>query len=642
MTINPDNLLTPISPPEEDPPKPSLRSQIYHRLETLPWQMWAVIVIVLSGGAGFTATTLLFKLPKSPECTRVFWPFASASMRLYCAQLSADRRTVEGLLQAIKLVEGLSADHPLRHEADRYIEEWAGDILDLAEENFQSGNLEEAIAIANKIPSHVAAHGLVAERIAQWQAIWEKGQGIFADVEEQLRESNWNQAFREAIKLLNLKNRYFSTQKYDETVQAIQLAQEESRKLDSAYGVLRRGGVENWLAAIASAQKVPSISYAYREAQKLIKEGQEKLVDYLAEQVEQRQWPQVLELANRLPSNLTWDERVEDWKILASASMEAEVGTVESLENAIATAQTLEPSRPLYNDIQERIGRWQLEIEDVKNLDAARNQAQGGSPDNLKAAIAQAQLVPPDHPRYNEATRSIKDWTQQIQTLEDQPLLDRARALANPGQASDLQAAIAQATTIQPNRALYAEAQSEIRQWRGTIERQEDQPLLDQAQALANSNDYGGAIAVARQIRQGRALYSEAQGNIGRWQGEIQAQRNLQDAKILAQAKTPEALGSALRILRRIPSTSQVSSQRDQLMNSWSNDLLAMAQSKADSGFYAEGIQLATLVPQASSAYRSAQNQIAAWRQILSPPPVAPPVTPQTETIIPLPAERSP
>lgn len=166
--------------------------------------------------------------------------------------------------------------------------------------------------------------------------------------------------------------------------------------------------------------------------------------------------------------------------------------------------------------------------------------------------------------------------------------------------------------------------------------------MLDQAQALANSNDYGGAIAVARQIRQGRALYSEAQGNIGRWQGEIQAQRNLQDAKILAQAKTPEALGSALRILRRIPSTSQVSSQRDQLMNSWSNDLLAMAQSKADSGFYAEGIQLATLVPQASSAYRSAQNQIAAWRQILSPPPVAPPVTPQTETIIPLPAERSP
>lgn len=642
MTINPDNLLPPNSPPEEDPPKASWRSQLYHRLETLPWQMWAVIVIVLSGGAGFTATAILFKLPKSPECSHVFWPFASASMRLYCAQLSADQRTVDSLLQAIKLVEVLPADHPLRHEADRYIEEWAGDILDLAEASFQSGKLEDAIAIANQIPSHVAAHTLVDERIAKWKAIWAKGQAIFAAVEEQLRESNWNQAFREAIKLLNLKNRYWSTQKYDETVQAIQLAQEESRKLDSAYGVLRRGGVENWLAAIAAAQKVPNSSYAYREAQKLIQEGQDKLVDYLADLVTQGKWSQLQEIANRLPTNLTWDERVEDWKTLASASLDAEMGTVEGLESAIATAQNVDASRPLYNDIQDKIGRWQLEIEDVKNLDAARSLAQGGTPENLNAAIAQAQLVPLDHPRYGEATQSIRNWTKQIQTIEDQPILDRARALARSGQASDLQAAIAQATIIQANRALYAEAQSEIRQWRSTIQRQEDQPLLDQALALASNNDYGNAIAAAQQIRQGRALYPEAQRNIGRWQQEIQAQRNLRDATTLAQIKTPEALGSALKLLQRIPNATQVSSQRDQLLDRWSYDLLDMAQAKSTSGSYAAAIQLASLVPKASSAYRSAQSQIAAWRQILNPPPVAPPVTAPTPGTTPLPGEGNP
>jgi hypothetical protein len=521
----------------------------------------------------------------------------------------------------------LPADHPLRREIDRYIEEWAGDILDLAEESFQAGKLQDAIAMANKIPSHAAAHGLVAERIAKWQGIWEKGEAIFADVVEQLKESNWNQAFREAIRLLNLKNRYWSTQKYDETVQEIQLAQEESRKLDSAFGVLRQGGVKNWLAAIAAAQKVPSTSYAYREAQKLIQEGQEKLVEFIANQVQQKQWSQVLEFIKRLPTNLTWDDRVKDWETLASANLEAEGGTIADLQNAIATATTLDSSRPLYNEMQEQIGRWQLEIEDVTHLEAARNLAQGGTPEGLNAAIAEAQLIAADHPRSREATQAIKDWTIQIQTIEDQPILERAEAIARSGNATDLRQAIAQATLIQSDRALYANAQSNIRQWRNTIERQEDQPLLDQALALASSNDFGAAIAAARQISQGRALYPEAQRNIDRWQLEIQALRNLRDATLLAQAKTPEALGSALALLRRIASTTQVASQRDQLRDRWSYDLLEMAQSKSETGAYNAAIQLASLIPRASSAYRSAQDQMATWRKILNPAPIVPPIS---------------
>ena len=111
------------SPNPSDQPRPLMNNlqsvseqtyqQVKQKANRFPFQFWAIILIFLSGGIGFTATTMLFKLPKSPQCSRIFWPIASASMRLYCAQLSADERTVDGLLKAIELVASLPKDHPL-------------------------------------------------------------------------------------------------------------------------------------------------------------------------------------------------------------------------------------------------------------------------------------------------------------------------------------------------------------------------------------------------------------------------------------------------------------------------------------------------------------------------------------------------
>lgn len=614
----------------------SARDAATQYLKAVPWQLWAVIVIVLSGGAGFTATAMLLKLPKSPQCSRVFWPIASASRRIYCAQLSAEGRTVDGLLQAIKLVQVLPADHPLRREADRYIEEWAKDILDLAEDEFQTGNLEEAIAIAQKIPSHAAAHDLVAERIANWKEVWDRGQAIFADFEEQLREGNWNFAFREAIKLLNLDNRYWATQRYDESIQKIQLAQEESRKLDKTFATMRSGGVDNWIDAIREARQFPDTSYVYREAQKLIAEAKDKLLAHLAERVKQRNWQEVMDIGNRLPEGIDWGTRVDDWKTLAAAGVDADMGTVAGIQSAIATAQLIPSDREIYSEAQSLIGRWQLEIEDVKNLEKARELAQDGSTDNLNAAIAQADLVAPANPRYSEARQEIRQWTRQIQTQEDRPILDSARTLARGNANRDLQAAIAQASTIRSGRALYSEARSSIQQWQSEIERREDRPLLDRAAALANANDYPAAIATARKVARGRALYPEAQGQIQRWQQEIQAQRTFDEASQLASIQTPESLGSALRMLRQIPNSTSVAGQRDTALDRWSYQLLDLAQGRANLGSYADAIRWARLIPRDSLSYRSAQNLIDTWQAALNPDPIIPP--PSEETSAPSPS----
>lgn len=605
----------------------------YRWASKIPWQVWAIMLILLSGTVGFTATSMLLKLPKSPQCVRIFWPIASASRRIYCAQIEAEQGTVDSFLRAINLVEALPNNHPLRDEINNNVEEWAVAILDIAEKEFQRGELEAAIKTARRIPDHVQVYEVVEERIEKWRNIWREGEEIFANVEQELRQSDWNRAFREAVKLLDLSNKYWASTKYNETVENIQIAQEESRQLDNAYAILRRGGIDNWLAAIADAEKITPQSYAYQEAQDLIEDATEKITDYVTGLIDNRQWSELADVTNRIPASLELSDEVNDWKTFASAGLDAKMGTVENLELAILAVEAIEPDRPLYQDAQDLIHRWQLEIEDVTQLQEARTIAAGGSNDDLNQAIAAADMIPASNPRYSEARQEINQWRRTIQLREDQPILDQARSLARGGSISDLRQAIAQAQLIGPNRALSEEAEQEIGQWRANIQRQEDQPILNQAIALGDARNYDGAIQTARQIGRGRVLYQEAQTQISQWQREIDAKQALQEAYLIAQGKTPQALVSAISVVRQIPSSTNMSSEGKQALNRWSFQLLSMAQTMANRSLLQQAIELARMIPRESAAYSSAQSQITVWNKMLQPPqPEIPaPFVPQKE-----------
>ncbi|MEO1184865.1 MAG: chromosome segregation ATPase, partial [Cyanobacteria bacterium J06636_27] len=86
------------------------------------WVLWAFLLAFVPGTIGFMAMGILFKLPSAPNCPSIFWPLASASVRMHCAQLAASKETVKDLLQAIDLVKNLPQNHPLRSEIDRSVE----------------------------------------------------------------------------------------------------------------------------------------------------------------------------------------------------------------------------------------------------------------------------------------------------------------------------------------------------------------------------------------------------------------------------------------------------------------------------------------------------------------------------------------
>ncbi|MBD1896355.1 chromosome segregation ATPase [Coleofasciculus sp. FACHB-129] len=656
----------PNSPSEA--PKPP-RPKRFLRLPT-SWAFWGILVVLLSGGLGFTAVALLFNLPALPNCPAIFWPTASASLRLSCAQIAASKQTAKDLLEAIALVNGLPEDHPLRPEIDKHLEEWSREILKLGEESFQAGQLSEAIAMARKIPTGVPAYKLVDERVNRWQSIWSKAEGLYKKAEDEVRESNWTQAFRDAVQLVYIGNNYWATTKYDQLVNLIQSAREESAKLDKAFQLSKSGGLDNLLEAIKLAQAIPPSSLAYKEAQGAVTEFGRKLIDMAQEALDRKDWQTVILITSKIPESLNLQSEAQDLNDLASAQSRAQKGTVSDLEDAIALAQKLNPGRPLYDKAQDLIVRWQREIEDVAHLDRARELAKGGTVGDLSAAIAEAQLVPSTNPRsaeakslvnnwtsqietvedrpylaradqlaslgdmsslqeaineasqvgqgralYTEARRKIRQWTDKIERMQDQPYLDQATGLANAG---DLSGAIAAAGQIQAGRALYGEAQGKIRRWQDRIERVQDQPYLDQAQALASSGNLPGAITAAGQIRSGRALYGEAQEKIKSWRTELRSQEILQSAYQLANPGTPEAIAQAVQTARQVRNSTRVGAEAREVINRWSYQLLAMAQDQARNDVQ-RAIAIAQNIPDGSSAYTDAQRAIQGWKQSLEP-----------------------
>ena len=599
------------------------------------WQLWGALLALIFGGIGFMATSLLLRLPNNPNCHKMYLPFTSASNRIYCAHLQADQETVEGFLAAIALLEELPKNHPLREEINRYITQWIQEILAIGEQKFHDGELDEAIKIARTITHQIENYPMVEAKIDTWRYIWQQGEKVEIEIERQLRLSDWNQAFLAAIELLNVSNDYWQITKYQDLINKVTLARQESKKLDGAYIALRRKGIDDLLEAIKIASKILPSSYAYTEATNIIEDAKTKLLEHAQNMIDNQQWSELSELANSTSGKMEFEEQAKDWELLASAGRSADLGTSSGLELAIAEAGRIETTSFIYLQTQQLIETWQLQQEDLAYLVKARYVAQPGKVSNLSEAIAYAKLIGANHPLYAEAQQEISNWQRKIEVIEDKPLLDRARQIANGNTISSWQQAINQAALISSNRVLSSEAQGLIERWKRNIQTTEDRPFLDQAIALATNGNYPAAIDAARQIRSGRVLYGKAQEKIRGWRREIKAERDLERAYQIARANTPELLLQAINIARAIPSSTKVAGPTRLALDRWSEKLLTIARNTANYNekyTLQQAINIAEMIPHGTSAYDRARKEIFTWQNQLKPPLVIPPPVPIRET----------
>lgn len=549
------------------------------------WRGLVALSMVLTGSISLFSIAFLFKLPAVPNCPSIFWPLASASLRLHCAQIAANKRTVKDLLEGIQLVNSLPTDHPLYEEAKRMITLWSRDILDLGEETFQAGKLDEAIDIAKKVPRKVIANDEVEGKIKRWQEIWAAAEKIYQQSEDALRNQNWRQASTQAARLLSIENNFWQTTKYQELTQKITIAREEINKVMKAKRLIDEGGLKNLQEAIQLASSINDKSYIYQEAQATIVKAGQKMLDLAEAQLDRRNLSEALNIVRQIPQVAKLQLEAEDFEQIANAMAKTWSGLPEDFDAAIAQARSIGSNRPFYGKAQGLIARWQIEKGDVAQLNQARQLAQSGRPEDIQAAIAAASQIAANNPRASEARTFVSELTTQVETQQDRPIIDRAEQLASSGDVSGLQAAIDALSQITPGRALSREANRKRQEYRQQL-RQLQTPSTPEPTLDTQVTD------------------------------RAQAEESLRSARETANQGTVDALVDAIGRANGVAVASPFRREAQQMMDMWSQQILQTALSQAATDM-SGAIATAQKIPPGTEAHAQAQLQIQAWQRQL-------------------------
>lgn len=589
----------------------------------IPWPNWKVLALIGFFGSGFFAAAALLRSPSLPNCPSIFWPMAPASLRLYCAELAANKQTAPDILEAMTLVSSLPKDHPLQGEVKNYLERWSEDLLEAAEDLFNQGRLLDAIQAVVQIPIDTEASKSAQKRIKRWQTIWSDALKTYQEAEAELREGNWRAAFRVGSELTYVGNTYWETTQFEAINRAVQQTRQEITLFYEAQDLIEVGGVTKLLEATRKLELIPANSYLIAKVmEEKLKVGNELLALAQAS-LDRQDLQEALDIVAQVPNVGDLPRRARDLGTLANAQAKAWNESSADLQAAITLAQSIAKDSPLYAKSQEWINRWQSVLSAVPSYNQAQQLASLGQVESLRAAIAQVNNIPRDNPIWKKVARSVQDWQDQIAQLEDRPVLDEAVRSAQTGDVGSLQAAIDRASQVESGRPLYAEARDRIQTWTTQIQQIEDQPILEQARSLASRGDLANAIAVVQQIRSGRSLYRDAQNLRSEWQTELDGQRNLGLAQQAASSGTVDGIVSGIRAANRVPRNSSSYAQSLQLVDEFSNALL-QAASQAASTDLRQAIELAKKIPQNANNYGIAQEQIRSWRATLYPPAPAP------------------
>jgi hypothetical protein len=579
MTTADQKLETPQSTPQT-----KLKSGLLYTPKSYwGWQaVWWTIVGIFSLVGG-VALVNLFKAPPVPDCDQIS-PLSADGQRLYCAHKAAESKDVKRLQDALDLVNSWSEEHPLYPQGQKLIREWSKLLLSVATQKIEQGDLAGALETVKKIPKSSPIYDEVENTTAIWQSQWDDGQKLYDQAVLALKSQDWTKASAYAGALSQLNNQHWRVKRYKEVLEKIAIEQKAFEKLKDARQLINQQTAQEYGEAIALADKIDKNLYVWQKAEQDITKWSRQLINMAIKKINQKDLAGAIAILDKIPATHPLHQEAEDLVRLGNAK--AAVWNLDnqqrsSLENLTAlldgkaAASQINSNSPYYQEAQTKIQEiekeltawhqielagaianigqpWALQIaaeqvaliqpnqvggkkaatlgtqwqRDQQMINArphlvlAKQLAKSETVDGFNSAIQQASYIPQGHPLRIESQTWIAQWRKQVQVIEDQPILAEAKALAKEGK---LTQAITAAAKIPTGRALHPEAQKLIGEWTTQKQIGEDQPILNEATALANQGRYGEAINLAYQIGYDRALYNDAQNAIARWTAERDA-----------------------------------------------------------------------------------------------------------------------
>ena len=539
------------------PPSSSVRSSVGSRIRRkLSEYMWPLVwfaILLSAGGVSLRAVSVMTQNPPLPDCSQTSL-LGSDSERLLCARASVRSGSAQALIEAIELVEPWQPSNPQYEEANRLMNRWSKALLVELGEMAQRGDVSQARSLAARIPQRVESYPQVKSAIATWDKEWVSGKEFEAKILKAIDAQNWTGARRDLQKLKILNTTYWVRTRHDQLKEKIDREETARRQLGKARLLAEAGSKTGDLSklgeAFAIAQDINLKTAAWRDAQPDMDKWAERVMQYSFQKWEEEDIRAAVEVVQLVPPDLAFTAEAQDLLSFGHAQRLAgddtqrwtpSYGQVYNLLEAINAVQRISPDSPFYEQAQESLKTWRQKLDDIVQLQYASTLAQVGQKATYEMAIAKAQQITQERPQRLQAQTLVSHWEKEIQRMEDRPILNRAVQYAKAGGKANLGKAIAEARKVEKGRALRIQGQTFIAEWEDRIEIIEDQPMLTQAEQLADAGDLEAAIAQASKIEEGRALHDDAKVAIKGWVDTIQI---AEDRPLLARAESLAARGS--------------------------------------------------------------------------------------------------
>lgn len=519
------------------------------RFKSWRWLLLAITGCVTAGGIAVGALVWLISLPPTTNCDSIT-NLSADRERLYCAQQAAQTEDLPQLLAGLELLEEWTPEHPLYYEAQAWLQDWSVSVLDVAQERMDQGNYEGAVSLAEQIPPSSPSYDQAQAAIQTWDGIWNQGDAIYQQAQDAIRSKNWNLASQKVAELADLEHRHWNAAQTAAISRQILAEQQADRQFLDAINAAEDRSHRGLSRAITIVSEINPDTYTRQDAQLHFDQWSEALLAIGVEQWYGQEFARAIATSQRVALNEKFADDAQDLIWLSEARREA-VASVSTwkarpedswrLVKAIAIASQIQPDSQLYAQAQGSIQSWQSQIQDLSQLHMAQIAAVFNQPAAYEVAIAHANQIGPDRQRRHQAQTLAAHWNSEIERGEDRPHLLKARRLAKAGTMSAYEAAIAAAKQVGLGRALRIEAQTLIAEWQLRIERLEDQPMLTEARSLASQGRWQEAIYAAEKIEPERALYEEAQAAIDDWDYQIWLEQERERERIREEAAAAAA-----------------------------------------------------------------------------------------------------
>ncbi len=522
----------------------------------LRWSLLGLLVLATFAGLGIGAFLWLVAMPPAPECKDIS-NLSSDRDRLSCAQLAAESGDPEKVSAALNLVGSWSEGHPLHQEGQSLAAHWSRMSLEQARKKLEANDLEAAVALLEQVPPGNPEYSEVQAKLTDWQQSWQGGRSIWKDAETALKAKEWTQAAREADKLSDIPDPYWQVQRFGELMERIAAEKQGWRQLALAEKAAKQETAIDYQRAVKLASRIDAQTFVKSEAKPKVESWSRILLDKAIELKQTGDLSGAIDLAEAIPADVEVRDPSRQLIQLTRAESLVKDGLsfdrqmserIWTLVNAKAIGVQLNADSPFYEDAQAQMPEWQTYLQDLLQLQVASSIAQVSLSPTLGVAIDQAKVIGKDRPSRIYAQTLIAKWQKEAKEIVDRPYLARARQLAALGTEKGYEAAIAQASEVALGQPLRNEAQTIVADGRNQIQILEDRPILDEAEKLAKKEKYSEAVEVANKIKDDRALYAQAQASINSWL-ETQDQKVLDEAATLAnKGKLTDAISTASQL----------------------------------------------------------------------------------------------